>query len=226
MIRKSLFILIITVNCLHGQAQYLDHKMEIGMGAGFSYPLNASELTLDEGFVYPSLFGNYSFGAGINAWVNYHLNKALRLGIQLEGSYYPSWSGDQEIFILSEPTLLLLPLSFNAYYLPDKLQLARPSIKWGCFAAPVLSFQVLEWEAIDQDNSGQMPSSSTAWDVGAKAGICFFSEINNSSGLRLDLYYQYIRTESLYYLDDAFHSVNVSLGFFFKKLQNRHFRYD
>lgn len=226
MMRKALFILLIALAPFAIQGQYIENKIDFGIGTGASIPINSTELSRDDNFIYPSLFGNYGYGAGVNAWADYHFSESIRFGVALGFTRYPSWTGDQEIFILTKPSLSVVSLTADVCYLPKKLQLAASTIKWGCFIAPVLAYQSLEWELIEQDYSNQLPNSSSAVNPGFRTGISLFAEVNNSNGLRFDIYYQFLNTESVYYLDQTFHSVNVTVGIFFKVLKNRFFMYD
>lgn len=224
---KLFLIFLISVGTLALKGQFLDNKIDFGVGAGFHLPLNPETITRNSSFRYPSLYGNYAFGTGIQAFCDYRISESLRVGIGLESSRFSSWKGDQDIFILIDPVLSLSSISLRGIYLPKTImQFATPSLKWGLYMAPILTYQVLEWDDTVPENYNQPAFLFSTIHPGFKSGISLFHEINNYYGLRLDVYYHYSAVDSPYYLDTSFQSVNVSLSVFTKRLHNRYYRYD
>lgn len=225
--KKLVLILVIGVVSLSLKGQFLDNRIDFGFGAGFHLPLNSENISEYSSFRYPSLYGNYAFGAGIQAFCDYHIAKSLRVGIELESSRYNPWKGNQDVFILNEPVLSLSSISLRGLYLPQKkVQFASPATNWGYYIAPVFTYQLLKWDDTVLENNNQPAFSHSTIHPGFKTGFSLFHEFNNYYGLRLDVYYHFSLVESPYYLDKSFQSVNVSLNLFTKRFHNKYFRYD
>jgi hypothetical protein len=221
--------LVFLILC-HGfllNGQFIQNKLNVSLGGSLSLPLNPQTINKDH-FNYPSLYGNYPAGLAGNFTIDYKFIQNIWIGIHLNELYYWMWYGDNNIFILEKPSLNLSTISFCGSYYPKKCQVFPNSVSWSILLAPEIVLQKLKWHGvIQEDNDEQLfPNKDVRLNYGIKAGISILHDINNVNGIRADIYYQYINVKSPYYIDKSFHSVNISLGFYFKFLKDRYYKYD
>ncbi len=226
MMRKQILVLLIAINCFVLQGQYLENKIDIGIGGGVCRPVSAADIQVNDSFIYPSLFGNYQSGNGIEAFVNYRVSASVRLGIHLATTKFNTWTGNHDIFVLGNPVFTLNTVSVSGFFLPKKLQPRTPHFNWGVFASPGITYELLEWNEDAGYEADQSVISNATTHAGFKAGISLVSELTNYGGLRMDVYYQVQKVTSLYYFDQSLESINLSFYIFFKFLKNRNFMYD
>lgn len=224
--RKLITVLFFAGHSLLSQGQHLENKIDLGLGISSHMPVGPTELNHESDFVYPSLFGNYSNGFGGNVDLNYHLSERFRLGIRVEMAHFSSWKGDKRVFLLEDPALSLISFSASGHYLPGFLQWSNPKFRWGLFVAPQLVSQMLKWDENLQEQANQPDHSNSTMHPGFMTGISLFYASGNFIGLRMDVYYQYVKADNVYHLDPSFQALNVSLGVYMKLLQNKYFRYE
>lgn len=224
---KKYFLLIVVLgNFIQMNSQSIFNSINIGIGTSAAIPLNKNDIN-ENSFQYPSLYGNYEVGFSGLIDVDFRLNNKFSISLIFDNSVFSNWSGDQNLFILSDPSLSLKNYLLSFKFSPEKYQFKNTGLKWGFIVAPAIASQKLKWSAINQDadNDQVYPKSEKIYLPGIRTGFEISHFETNSFEFCSLICYQYLKSNSAFYMDKAFHSINVSIIVKYKLLKNRYFKY-
>jgi len=212
------------------KAQVLKSKLNIGFGIHTSVPLNAANVKMEK-FEYPSLWGNTAFGLGGKITGNYKISSNFYLETTYEKTSFTKYQNDNDIFILENPSSGTIAFSLGIKYAPGNNRMGKEWM-YTINIAPLLLTHQLKWDGIKNtiepvnDNNIIYPTSNTERNFGLSSGISFYKIKSIARGIRFDVQYQYVNQDNLFYLDDAFHTLNLSFVYYFRFMKNKYYLYE
>lgn len=210
--------------------QLIENRLNIGFGVNTMIPLNAKYVS-ENNFKYPSYWGNSGSSVGGNIDAEYKLSDYLSIGINSSFSHHLWWNDNVNNFTLSEPISKTSIVSCGIIYFPFGNRWNSKISNLGIFISPMLFDHKLSWNDLNVDvgsNTEKLRNSfsKSNQNIGIQSGVSFLRERNNWDGIRLNIYYHWVKDSNNFYLDRSFQSFNISLIYYIKFLKNKYYLYD
>ncbi|MFZ5942212.1 MAG: hypothetical protein ACOYXB_16715 [Bacteroidota bacterium] len=221
--RTALFILSLLISCTLN-AQHLDNRLDAGLIGGKLFPVAKQEVFIGD-FRYPSLYGNYSpvFTGGV--YCEYRVMTHLWLGLDYRINRLKDWKGDPGLFILADPEVVNHLLAMTIAYSPELSRTKGSRIRWTLHLDPIFSVEYLEWHPDPAYNPAYIENTVYLMP-GIRAGTSFRYALNLYTGIKADASFTVLPEDSFYHFDRSFHSLSVTLGFYFRLMKNPYYRYE
>jgi len=225
---KNILIIIFLFAPYFSSAQFIENKINIEIGTGVNLPLNNKSYT-EADFNYPSLYGNYGIGIPLYIGIQDKINDLFWLGLDYNSYSYSNWKGDNELFVLENPTSKITSFHISASYLPKKYQLNKKYGQWGITAAPGIYKHTLTWDELNNTNNSDStvyPSSFKETNAEMSIGLIYMKDLSGNFGISVKSNYKIGMVNNPYINDKTMHSFNLTLCLYYRAFKNRYFLYE
>jgi len=224
-------IILIFFTSISANSQVIENKLNLNLSSGICN-VNGEISIIEDNYITPSLYSNYSFVYNYNAKMIIHAYSYISYGIKINSISFNNWNN-----IITD-TLFNLSNTKNFVFAPT-IQIHNRFKEKGFFnrvkvyieVSPSIGKSTLRLNTpvfYVQSGSGteQSPLLETKdFILGVEAGGGIELALSNGFGIFSNFSYTYNKVNSAFYNDKHFSYTSLNFGFFVRLLINKHFYY-